>query len=157
MKKTIIALTALIAATVGFQSQAQAGQKVNIGFEVQLGNGFSVHKIHQSNKYSHKHNKRHKRKGRRYGNKKHFHGHNYYHRCRIAGKRSIRRSLRRHGFYDIHQVRRYGRMYSAKAVSPRGHLVKVKINGCNRHIIKRRIIRSYPTVWSQGNSWRTYW
>ncbi len=160
MKKTLIALTTLVVATVGFQGQAQADYKHRSGsglqFDVQLGNGIGFY-IGNSNS-----DRRYKRNSERYGYKKHHryqdrHGYKRRHRCRIAGKRSIRRSLRHRGFYDIHRVRRHGRIYSAKAVSPRGHLVKLKINACNHRIVKRRIIRSYPTVWSQNNSWRTYW
>jgi len=160
MKKTLIALTALVAATVGFQGQAQAESRhyngSSLQFDVQLGNGFG---IRIADRKSQKRNRRHVE---RYGYKKHHryqerYGYNRRHRCYRAGKRSIRRSLRHRGYYDIHRVRRYGRIFSAKAVSPRGHLVKLKINGCNHRIIKRRVIHAYPTVWSNGYSQRTYW
>jgi len=149
MKKTLIALTALVAATVGFQSQAQAGPRHNSGsgfqFEIDLGNGsgFSIgngfRRVHQPYRYS----------DRRYWRGDRYRYDRRYFRCNIAGKRSIRRSLRGRGFYDIRQLRRYGKIYSAKAVSPRGYLMKLKINGCNYRIVKRRIIKTYP--------WRTSW
>jgi len=156
MKKTLIALTALVAATVGLQTQAQAGHRYTDGpgfqFDVQLGNGAGFtagegyRRVHQSYRYSDRRNRR----GKHYGYKRRY-------RCYVAGKRQVRRSLRSRGFYDIRRLRRYGKIYSAKAVSPRGYLVKLRINGCNYRIVNRRIIRDYRATWSGGYAWGRYW
>jgi hypothetical protein len=150
MKKTLIALTALVAATVGFQTQAEAGHRHNgssgVQFGVQLGNGtgFSIgngfRRVHQTNRYS----------GRRYGNR-------YRYRCNLVGKRAIKRSLRYRGFYNIRRVRRSGQIYSAKAVSPRGYWVSMRINGCNNRILNRRILKRYTTTWARDYYGRNYW
>lgn len=167
MKKTIIALTALVAATVGFQGQANAGHKHNSGFNVGVhfgnGSGFSggkiSHKVHK--KQGHK-KKWHKSHGNVYGYNKHNyyqdrHGYGRRHRCRIAGKRSIRRSLRNRGFYNINKVRRHGRIYSAKATAPSGYRMKLRINGCNFRIVNRKIIPTYSSIRSQNNYGNKYW
>ncbi len=160
MKKTLIALTALVAATVGFQSQAQAGHNHNSrsgalqfgnGSGLSIGNGFS--RVHQPYGYS-------PRRPRPYGYKKPYNYNNGYIRpyvCNIAGKRKVRRSLRSRGFYDIRRIRQNGKIYSAKAVSPRGYLVKLKVNGCNLRIVKRKVIRNYSPGYNYGNARRTNW
>jgi len=169
MKKSIIALTALVAATVGFQTQAQAGHKYNkasgFQFEVQLGDGIgfrigdNISKVHQPYKRAHRRYKAYKKPS---GYKKPYIYQNDYvykrrYRCDVAGKYAIKRSLRNRGFYDIRWVKQRGRFYSVKAISSRGHLVRLRINGCNYRIVNRRIIQAYPALWSQGNPWKTYW
>ena len=169
MKKTLIALTALVAATVGFQAEAEAGHnhksKSGIQFELQFGNGSGLTigngftRVHQPYGYN---KKRHKRNVDRYGYKKPYkynkgYGYQRPYVCNIAGKRAVRRSLRARGFYDIRRIRQFGKLYTAKAVSPRGYLVKVKVNGCNLRIVKRKIIRNYSPGYGYGNAWRTYW
>ena len=146
MKRTLIALTTLVAATVGFQGQAQAGNN-NLGLSIEfaLGDGLGVRIGNGVKLVDHRH-RSHRRHGERRGYNRHHHyqdrhGYKRRHRCFRSSKRSIRRSLRHRGFHDIHRVRKHGRIFSAKAVSPRGYLVKLKINGCNHRIVKRRIIR----------------
>ena len=156
MKKTLIALTALIAATVGFQSQAEAGhyhnKKSGVQFELQFGNGSG---ITIGNGFTRVH--------RPYGyyKKRYNHNRGYGYRrpyiCNIAGKRAVRRSLRARGFYDIRRIRQIGKIYKARATSPRGYRVKLKVNGCNLRIVKRKIIRNYSPGYSYGPAWRTYW
>jgi len=169
MKKTLIALTALVAATVGFQSQAEAGRnhksKSGVQFELQFGNGSGLtigngfSRVHQPYGYS---PKRNRRNVDRYGDKKPYnynrgYGYQRPYVCNIAGKRAIRRSLRARGFYDIRRIRQSGKIYKAKATSPRGYRVKLKVNGCNLRIVKRNIIRNYSPGYSYGNARRTYW
>ncbi len=158
MKKTLIALAALVAATVGFQTQAEAGHRHNsrsgIQFDLQLGNGtgFSIgngfRRVHQPYRYS----------GRRYGQR---YGQRYRYRpayrCNLIGKRAIKRSLRYRGFYNIRRVRRSGEIYSAKAVSPRGYWVSMRINGCNNRILSRRILKRYTATWARDTYGRNYW
>ncbi len=173
MKKTLIALTALVAATVGFQAQAEAGHYRNnnsgVQFELQFGNGSGITigngftRVHQPYGYN---SRRHRPNVDRYGYKKpnkYNRGYGYQrpYVCNIAGKRAVRRSLRARGFYDIRRIRQIGKIYKAKATSPRGYRVKLKVNGCNLRIVKRKIIRNYSPGYSPGysygNAWRTYW
>ncbi len=155
MKRTLIALTALAATTFGLQSQALAGHKLKpqsgLQIEFSIGDKASVRYAHGPRRY---------RQQRRY---REFQKRNYLRRdfrqrgCYVADRRSIKRSLRQRGFYDINRLRRQGRFFSAKAISPRGHLVKVKVNGCNYRIVKRKILRPYPPVRYYGGSWGANW
>lgn len=140
MNKIILAFAIMFGATLAVQGEAQAKKN---------------HHGHHNNHNNHNQHKKHFKQFKKSWGYNHGHSYNKYsrRRCHVAGRYSIKRSLRNRGYYGIRKLHRNGILYSARAVSPNGYLVKLKINGCNYRIVKRRTVRPFPVAWQRNNNW----
>lgn len=79
------------------------------------------------------------RSERRHYNRRHGYGKHRFKRA--LDRRDVVRVLHRHGYRDIHRLRRSGRVYQARAVTRRGHPMRVTVSARNGRVISAQRLR----------------
>lgn len=79
------------------------------------------------------------RSERRHFNRRHGYGKHHFRRG--LDRRDVVRVLRRHGYRDIQRLRRSGHVYKARAVTRRGHPMRVTVSARNGRIVNVRRLR----------------
>ena len=128
MQKKAIAAAAILGALVVAQPMDKAEAKTDFYFGIGLG-GPVVHHVHTPPRYYHR--------GHYYHPGHHDHAARYY-----APKKRVFRKLRKRGFHHFRNVKWRNGTWRMTAVSPRGHLVRLKVDR-RGHILRRKIVRYY--------------
>jgi|GEM_PF-5080875 len=127
MQKKVIAAAAIIGALAVVQPLDKAEAKTDVYFGIGFG-GPIVHHVHTPPRYRYNHGY-----NRKYYNYKPAH---------VSPRKKAFRKLRHRGFHHFRDVRWRNGVWRMTAVSPRGHLVRLKVDR-RGHILKRKIVRYY--------------
>jgi len=127
MQKKVIAAAAIIGALAVIQPLDKAEAKTDVFFGLGFG-GPIVHHVHNPSRY--------------YYNNGYNRNYYQYKPAYGAPRKKAFRKLRRKGFHHFRDVKLRNGTWRMTAVSPRGHLVRLKVD--NRgHILRRKIVRYY--------------
>lgn len=154
MAKSIFIILALIFAS---SATAKAEGRVNFSFSINVNGQGQQHANHNVNQFfnqvfhQNQRNQGHFHVGANgvkhwYQGTHNQHKHKFYKKkkhvqqAKLSSKKRLVRHLRKMGYRHVKRIQRKGRFYTARAISPRGHKVWVKVNRRNGRIVGQRVM-----------------